>query len=100
MAEVVRQKIQTDQNIGHLETGFYIGTAAGLACEYGKVPLIEIKNKKIARATCAMIAATVAGIGKEIYDSFYPESHTVDINDALATMAGGAVHIKVLNLKW
>ncbi len=100
LAESVRRQIQTDQNIGHLEAGYYIGTAAGMACESNSIPLIQIKNKKVARVLCAVVAASVAGIGKEVYDSFYPDSHTVDINDALSTAAGGLVHLNIIDIKW
>ena len=37
-------------------------------------------------------------IGKEVYDSFYPDSHTVDINDALSTAAGGLVHLNIIDI--
>ncbi len=100
MAELLRSRIETPQNIGHLEAGFYIGSVAGFACEQGEIPLFQIENKKIARAACAIAAATLAGIGKEIYDSFYPESHTVDPRDAMATALGGVVHLNVIELRW
>ncbi len=100
IAERLRQEIETPQNIGHLEAGFYIGSVAGFACEYGEIPIFQIKNKKVARAVCAIAAATIAGVGKEVYDSFYPESHTVDHRDAIATALGGVVHLNVFELRW
>jgi hypothetical protein len=36
-----------------------------------------------------MVAVTVAGVGKEIYDWFCRDRHTPDLWDAVATMAGG-----------
>ncbi len=99
-AETIRKEIETDQNVSHLEAGFYIGTAAGMACETGVIPIFQFRNKKMSRVICAIGAATLAGIGKEVYDSFYPESHTVDVNDAIATSLGGIAHIQIIRLKW
>ncbi len=38
-----------------------------------------------------IFAATVVGVGKEIYDSKHPQSHTADWKDAAATIAGGVL---------
>ena len=38
-----------------------------------------------------LLAAIAAGALKEIYDEFHPETHTVDVMDFLATVAGGIV---------
>jgi len=37
----------------------------------------------------SFILVLIAGIGKEIYDSFYPSKHTVESYDAIATIVGG-----------
>ena len=37
----------------------------------------------------ALIPVVVAGVGKEIYDAWHPESHTTEVADAVATVAGG-----------
>ena len=34
-----------------------------------------------------LVAAGLAGIGKEVFDYFHPETHTADPLDALATVA-------------
>lgn len=39
----------------------------------------------------ACIAVIVAAVGKEIYDSRHPLTHTADVWDAMATIFGGAV---------
>lgn len=39
----------------------------------------------------SIAAVLVAAVGKEVYDKLHPESHTADIWDAVATIAGGAV---------
>jgi hypothetical protein len=36
-----------------------------------------------------LVAASVAAVGKEIYDYFNKDRHTPDVWDAVATMAGG-----------
>lgn len=38
-----------------------------------------------------LIAATVAAIGKEVYDYANRDRHTPDAWDAVATLAGGAI---------
>jgi opacity protein-like surface antigen len=43
----------------------------------------------------AVVAATVVGAAKEVYDGTRPEKHTRDVWDFLATVAGG-VAIAVL----
>lgn len=37
----------------------------------------------------AALYALIAGVGKEVYDSFNKENHTVDIVDAIVTVTGG-----------
>lgn len=39
----------------------------------------------------AAIAGAILGIGKEFYDKMHPQTHTMDIKDALFTAAGGLV---------
>jgi hypothetical protein len=34
-------------------------------------------------------AVSVVAVGKELYDNNHPDAHTADMNDALATVAGG-----------
>ncbi len=36
----------------------------------------------------SLLGTVVAGVGKEVYDHYHPESHQVDVWDALATFAG------------
>lgn len=48
---------------------------------------VKTQNRKKA-FTSALIAATVAGIAKEVLDSRQPGNH-FDINDAIATSLGG-----------
>jgi hypothetical protein len=46
---------------------------------------------KIPMIFCLLIGLAlgiVAGVAKEVYDSFHPEKHTVDPEDALATILG------------
>lgn len=38
-----------------------------------------------------LAAVVVAAVGKEIYDWFHKESHTPDVWDAIATIAGGVL---------
>jgi hypothetical protein len=38
-----------------------------------------------------MVAATVAAVGKEIYDYFNKDKHTPDVWDAVATIGGGVL---------
>lgn len=38
-----------------------------------------------------LIAATVAAVGKEVYDYANRDRHTLDAWDAVATLAGGAI---------
>lgn len=35
-------------------------------------------------------------LGKEVYDSFFPKSHTTDFNDYTATVAGGFLVLSIL----
>jgi len=44
-----------------------------------------------------VFAAVAAGLAKELYDSFYPTLHTVDANDAVATVLGGAAAVAWLS---
>ena len=37
----------------------------------------------------ALIPVVAAGVGKEIYDAWHPESHTAEVTDVVATVAGG-----------
>ena len=46
--------------------------------------------------TYAMILAAAAGIGKEIYDRF--DHGKPDFRDVIATIAGGAIMIMILEL--
>lgn len=39
----------------------------------------------------AIVAALVAGVGKEVYDAEHPDVHTTDPLDVVATMLGGIV---------
>jgi xanthosine utilization system XapX-like protein len=41
--------------------------------------------------TAGILAVVVLGVGKEIYDSFHPLTHTRDIRDAVFTIGAGAV---------
>ena len=46
----------------------------------------------------ASLAAIVVGILKEVYDKKYPDKHTADVYDAVATGAGGIfAHLTWLN---
>jgi len=38
-----------------------------------------------------LVAALAAGILKELYDYYHPATHTCDVNDLVATVAGGLV---------
>ena len=35
--------------------------------------------------------AAIVGVGKEVYDYFYPKTHTADVWDFVATALGGLV---------
>ena len=49
----------------------------------------------------SLLIVFVAGVGKEIYDYNYPDQHTVESYDVLATIAGPIVIIVFLEvLKW
>lgn len=37
----------------------------------------------------ALIPVVAAGVGKELYDAWHPEQHSVEVADAIATVAGG-----------
>lgn len=37
----------------------------------------------------SIVILFLVAAGKEVYDSFYPQKHTVDVYDALATFLGG-----------
>lgn len=37
----------------------------------------------------ALAACFAAGIGKEVYDSFFPKKHRVEVADAVYTILGG-----------
>jgi xanthosine utilization system XapX-like protein len=41
--------------------------------------------------TAGIIVAVLLGVGKEIYDSRHPSTHTRDINDAIFTIGAGAI---------
>ena len=38
-----------------------------------------------------ILALQSVSLGKEVYDSFFPKKHTVDINDYFATISGGVL---------
>ena len=38
-----------------------------------------------------LVLATAAGVLKELYDYFHPETHSVEIADFFATVVGGVV---------
>jgi hypothetical protein len=40
------------------------------------------------------------GVAKEVYDSRFPQSHTVDKKDAIATCAGGAGILLKIEIKF
>ncbi len=68
----------------HLIAGLAISLVTGIL-----VSLLTKNPMVIFTSSC--LATVVAGAGKEIYDSFYPESHTVDKMDAIATFCGGLI---------
>ncbi|MBM7556472.1 hypothetical protein [Halanaerobacter jeridensis] len=39
----------------------------------------------------SMVMVIIAGVGKEVYDYYHPQQHTVEVLDLLATIAGGIV---------
>lgn len=46
----------------------------------------------------SLMFATVAGALKELYDHFHPETHSVEIADFFATVAGGVAGCIVLKI--
>jgi|APSaa5957512535_1039671.scaffolds.fasta_scaffold27958_2 formate hydrogenlyase subunit 3/multisubunit Na+/H+ antiporter MnhD subunit len=48
----------------------------------------------------AMIATTVVGLGKEIYDYQHQDKHTPEVADFLATVVGGLLVCLVYLLSW
>jgi len=46
----------------------------------------------------SVIAANVAGISKEVYDSFHPDKHTVELLDYCFTVWGGIAVAAVVGL--
>lgn len=81
-------KIDYDKKL-HFIAGAASAVAAGIACAFIYSPATWL---------AAAVAPIVAGIGKEFYDARTPAKHTVDANDALATMAGGLVGLIALAL--
>ena len=53
---------------------------------YGVCLLAGEIYPKLNTTTC-LIPVVVAGVGKELYDSKHPETHTADYMDAVATIA-------------
>lgn len=75
----------------HAIAGAVISTLAGLALVlYSQVPI----------ALCAFlgtVAAAIIGAAKEyLYDVRYPDKHTVDRNDFIATALGGVAGAIIL----
>lgn len=46
----------------------------------------------------AILAAILAGLLKEYYDSFFPKSHTVDVWDFVVTAIGGVLFVIIFLL--
>jgi hypothetical protein len=44
-----------------------------------------------------LFASILAGVLKEVYDSYHPDQHTTDIMDATATIVGGLTAFLILN---
>jgi hypothetical protein len=93
------QFIDEDDKKRHYEAGSLIGYFSGKACEYGFTPF-QLKQSKRNRIFCAITGAALAGIAKEIYDATDTENHTVDINDALATMLGASTSFTFYKIKF
>jgi hypothetical protein len=51
----------------------------------------DMKHRVLASTLLGFGMSVLAGAGKEIYDARHPLNHTADINDFLATSAGGAI---------
>jgi len=51
----------------------------------------DMKHKKLVSALLGFGVSALAGAAKEYYDYNHPRTHTADVNDFLATAAGGAV---------
>lgn len=56
---------------------FLIGAVLALALGYLLPPVFGV------------LASVLAGALKELYDHFHPDTHTVDVMDFVATLAGG-----------
>jgi uncharacterized protein YfiM (DUF2279 family) len=50
-----------------------------------------MKHRVLVSTLLGFGMSVLAGAGKEYYDSRHPLNHTADVNDFLATAAGGAI---------
>ena len=51
----------------------------------------DMKHRVLVSTLLGFGMSVLAGAGKEFYDAQHPQSHTADMNDFLATSAGGAI---------
>jgi uncharacterized protein YfiM (DUF2279 family) len=51
----------------------------------------DMKHRVLVSTLLGFGMSVLAGAGKEYYDSRHPQNHTADVNDFLATAAGGAI---------
>lgn len=70
---------------------------AGIFISVVSFYLIFFSIDSLQYATIASIILYIsAGIGKELYDSFFPTKHTVDAWDAVWTIIGGSLSTIVI----